>query len=51
MCSSDYVVLEKDIIQGKKMYSKNNRRQNGLHRTRSAELTSWLGKKTIDQEI
>lgn len=51
MCSSDYAVSEWGIIQGEKQYSKKNRRQNGLHETRSAELTSWLGEKTIDKRF
>lgn len=38
MCSSDYAVSEKDIIQGKKQHSKNNQRQNGLHRTRVSRI-------------
>lgn len=50
-CSSDYAVSEKDIIQGEKEYSKHNWRQNGLHRTRSVELTSCLGRKTIDKRF
>lgn len=50
-CSSDYALSEKGIIQGKKEYSKHYRRQNGLHRTRSVELTSSVGKKTIDKRF
>lgn len=38
MCSSDYAVSEKDIIQGKKQHSKNNQTQNGLHRTRVSRI-------------
>lgn len=51
MCSSDCGVSENDIIPGEKQYSKKNQRQNGLYRTRSVELTSLLGIKTIDRRF
>lgn len=48
LCAVLTMEFQNDTIPGEKEYSKNNQRENGLYRTRSVELTSLLGIKTID---
>lgn len=44
-CTSDYAASKNTRKKKAKEYSKINQRQEGLHRTRSVELTYWPGEK------